>query len=339
MHLLSRGHVCYNKSMKTIIEDIENGSIKRLYLLYGEEDYLKRQYRDKLKKALATEGDTMNLSCFEGKDVNVRQLIDQSETLPFFQERRVILVEGCGFFKNANEELTDYLPQIPETTCIIFVEDEVDKRSKAYKAVTRTGRAVDFSRPDEKTLMRWLERRVKKENKTISHTALECFIGIAGADMESMDHEMEKLLCYTMEKREITLQDIQEICVGQTENHIFQMVDAISARDQAKALTLYYELLELKEPPMRILFLIARQFRNLLLIKSMSMKGYPKDAIAKNAGIPVFAVSKNLSQAKAFSPDQLKQMISDCAQAEEDVKLGRLNDSLAVELLIVPFST
>ena len=127
---------------KLIDEDIRNNTIKSCYLIYGEENYLKRQNRDKLKKALVPEGDTMNFSSYEGKGVNGAEIIDLAETLPFFSERRVILLENTGFFKNsAPEELVTYLAEIPESTCLIFVEEETDKRSKMYKAVSKIGRA------------------------------------------------------------------------------------------------------------------------------------------------------------------------------------------------------
>ena len=138
-----------------------------------------------------------------------------------------------------------------------------------------------------------------------------------------------------MDKTEIAAADVEAICTGQTENKIFEMIDAISAKNQKKALDLYYDLLALKEAPMRILFLIARQFQNLLLIKSMSAKGYPAVSIAR---MPSFAVQKNLRQAGAFKINQLKEAIEDCGQAEEDVKTGRMADQLAVELLIVKYS-
>ena len=98
--------------MKTIDEDIRSGNLKQIYLLYGTEDYLKRQYRDKLKNALTAAGEDsgmggmlsgrdgdMNFNRFEGKDINPKQVIDLAETLPFFAERRVILIENSGFSK------------------------------------------------------------------------------------------------------------------------------------------------------------------------------------------------------------------------------------------------
>ena len=324
--------------MKTIDNDIKMGQLKNVYLLYGTEDYLKRQYRDKLKHALVEPDDTMNFSAYEGKDINPKELIDLSETLPFFKEKRMILVENSGFFKNSCDDLAEYMSQVPESTCFVFVEEEVDKRSKLFKAASRAGSAVEFETPKEDMLIRWILGRTQREGKKITQSVMQLFLSKTGSDMENIDKELEKLICYTLDKTEISAADVEAICTGQTENKIFEMIDAISAKNQKKALDLYYDLLALKEAPMRILFLIARQFQNLLLIKSMSAKGYPAVSIAKTAGMPSFAVQKNLRQAGAFKINQLKEAIEDCGQAEEDVKTGRMADQLAVELLIVKYS-
>ena len=324
--------------MKTIDNDIKMGQVKNVYLLYGTEDYLKRQYRDKLKHALVEPDDTMNFSAYEGKDINPKELIDLSETLPFFKEKRMILVENSGFFKNSCDDLAEYMSQVPESTCFVFVEEEVDKRSKLFKAASRAGSAVEFETPKEDMLIRWILGRIQREGKKITQSVMQLFLSKTGSDMENIDKELEKLICYTLDKTEISAADVEAICTGQTENKIFEMIDAISAKNQKKALDLYYDLLALKEAPMRILFLIARQFQNLLLIKSMSAKGYPAVSIAKTAGMPSFAVQKNLRQAGAFKINQLKEAIEDCGQAEEDVKTGRMADQLAVELLIVKYS-
>lgn len=324
--------------MKTIDNDIKMGQLKNVYLLYGTEDYLKRQYRDKLKHALVEPDDTMNFSAYEGKDINPKELIDLSETLPFFKEKRMILVENSGFFKNSCDDLAEYMSQVPESTCFVFVEEEVDKRSKLFKAASRAGSAVEFETPKEDMLVRWILGRIQREGKKITQSVMQLFLSKTGSDMENIDKELEKLICYTLDKTEIAATDVEAICTGQTENKIFEMIDAISAKNQKKALDLYYDLLALKEAPMRILFLIARQFQNLLLIKSMSAKGYPAVSIAKTAGMPCFAVQKNLRQAGAFKINQLKEAIEDCGQAEEDVKTGRMADQLAVELLIVKYS-
>ena len=324
--------------MKTIDEDIRNGQFQSVYLLCGEEAYLKKQYKDKLKRAMADPDDSMNFSAYEGKGINPKEVIDLAETLPFFADRRVILIENSGFFKNSCEELAEYMPQIPETTHFIFVEDEIDKRSKLYKAVKNAGKIVEFTSQTEELLTRWVLTRIKKEGKNITGSVMQLFLNKVGNDMGNIDRELEKLLCYCMEKEVIEAADVEAVTTEQTTNKVFDMVNAIAEHNQRKALDLYYDLLTLKEPPMRIMYLISRQFQILLNIKDMSGKGFDNAAMAKNAGIPPFAVRINLSQAKGFTMQQLKQAIRDGVDYEEAVKTGRMNDQMAVELFLMKYS-
>ena len=100
--------------MKSIQEDIKKQEFKPVYLLFGEEAYLRQQYKQMLLKALVPENDTMNFSRYEGRKVEPRQIIDLAETMPFFASKRVILLENTGFFKNKCVELAEYLKQVPD---------------------------------------------------------------------------------------------------------------------------------------------------------------------------------------------------------------------------------
>ena len=324
--------------MKTIDEDIKNGQFKTVYLLYGEEAYLKKQYKDKLVKALVAEGDNMNFSAYEGKNINPKEIIDLAETLPFFADRRVILIENSGFCKNACDDLAEYMAESAESTCFIFVEEEVDKRSKLYRAITKAGKAVEFGEQNEELLVRWIVGRLKRENKNITRDVLQLFMNKTGSDMGNIDRELEKLICYTMGRNVVTAEDVEAVTTEQITNKIFDMVNAIADHEQGKALDLYYDLLTLKEPPMRILFLISRQFQILLNIKDMSGKGFDQGTIASKVGIPPFAVRRNQAQAKGFTMEQLKAAIVDGVELEEAVKTGRMDDQVAVELFIVKYS-
>lgn len=324
--------------MKNIDEDIKRGQFAQVYLLYGEEAYLKKQYKDKLKHAMVPEGDTMNFSAFEGKSINPKEIIDLAETLPFFADRRVILIENSGFFKNACEELAEYLPQVAPATHFIFVEDEVDKRSKMYKAAKASGRIVEFLPQTEELLTRWILGRLKREGKNITGSVMQLFLTKTGTDMGNIDRELEKLLCYTLDRDVITAEDVEAVVTEQTTNKIFEMVNAVAEHNQRRALDLYYDLLTLKEPPMRIMFLISRQFQILFHIRDMAAKGLDQQTMAKKAGIPPFAVRKNVSQAKGFTMEQLKQALCDGAELEEAVKTGRMDDRMAVELFLMKYS-
>lgn len=321
-------------TLKQVEEDIKSGAFANVYLLYGTESYLIRQYRDKLKDALIPAGDTMNFSSFEGKDTDCGKLIDLAETMPFFAERRLILIENSGYFKNTPEKMPDYVKTLPPATVLLFVEQEVDRRGKMYKAVRETGRAVEVGPPGEAILVRWIGQRLKKEEKTMTRQALQLLLSKTGADMEIIDKELEKLLCYTYGRAQIGEQDVEEICVNQVENRIFQMIDALSMQKKKQALELYYDLLALKEAPMRILYLIARQFRILWQIREMQRKRISTREMASRLGIPEFAVRKNISQASKFQKADLKAAVASCVELEEAVKTGQLNDKIAVELVL-----
>ena len=325
--------------MKRITQDIKNGQFSNIYLLYGEEAYLRKQYRDKLKEALVPEGDTMNCSIFAGKDINANEVADMAGTMPFFAERRVIIIEDSGWLKNGNDRITELVKAVPDTTFLIFVEEEVDKRSKLYKAITAKGYAALCEMQDEATLKKWIMGLLKKENKLITPEALNLLLDKTGTNMETIRREVEKLVCYRYYDEGITAADVEELCVVQIQNRIFEMVEAVAQKDQKQALALYYDLIALKEAPMKILALIARQFNMLLQVREMKQKGYPETAIASQTGLnPYFLKKKYIPQAAQFQISQLEAAIRACVEAEEDVKTGRMPDTLSVELIIVGLS-
>ncbi len=324
--------------MQRLNQDIKTGQLNHIYLLYGEEAYLQKQYRDRLKAAIIGD-DTMNYHYYEGKNLSVGEVIDQAETMPFFADKRLIVLENTGLFKSGGEELAEYLKTPAPTVYFLLVEKEVDKRSKLYKAVSAKGCAVEFGIQDENTLKRWILGMMKRENKKISEASLEFLLEMTGTDMENIKKETEKLFSYCLDKEAITQEDIGQICTKRISSHIFDMINAIADRKQKKALELYYELLALKEPPMRILFLITRQFNLLLQVKELAGKGYQGRAIGEKVGLPGFVAGKYVTQASRFQKEELRETVEACVEAEEAVKTGRMNDNMSVELLIVKYSS
>lgn len=319
--------------MQTLNEDLKSGKFKTVYLLFGDEGFLKKSYKNRLKDKI-TGGDTMNYNYYEGKGINVNELIGLAETMPFFAEKRLIVIEDSGFFKSAAEELAAYLPTVPKTTCLLFVESEVDKRSKMYKAVKKTGYAAELNHQDASQLAKWAAGILAKEGRKITGRTMDLFLSKTGDDMDNIRMELEKLISYTMGREVITEQDVEDICTAQAANQIFDMISALAAGQTRKAMDLYEDLLTLKEPPMRILFLIARQFNQILQVKELMGKGMDRSAIAGKMKLQPFIVGKIQTQARAFSNNQILSYVELCVQMEEDVKTGRLSDRLAVELLL-----
>lgn len=323
--------------MKILSQHIKSGQFKSVYLIYGEEDYLRKQYKDRMREALIGD-DTMNYNYYEGKGISVKELIDVGETLPFFNERRLIVVENSGFFSSSQEELAGYLKEKPETTCFLFVEKDVDKRNKLFKTVSSLGYAANMTAPDERTLIRWIGGILKKEQRFMREDAMRHFLERIDTDMENIRRELDKLVVYTDGAQEITVGDIDEVCTVYTESQVFDMVRSVAEKRQSKALELYYDLIAQKEAPMRILYWITRQFNQLYQIKDLQSKGYPDHVIAERMGVRDFVVRKNKTLCQRFSLEELRKSIQICVEREEDVKTGRLNDRMAVELLIIQFS-
>ncbi|MBQ9990328.1 MAG: DNA polymerase III subunit delta [Lachnospiraceae bacterium] len=324
--------------MQGLLQDIKNQDFRQIYLLCGEEAYLRKQYKDRLRQALTQEGDTMNVHYFEGKTASAGEIIDLAETLPFFAPRRVIVVENSGWFSKGGEALADYLSNMPETTFLLLVESQVDKRTRLYKEVKKLGRITEFAPQDEETLKRWILGMLKKENKQITAASLQYLLNRTGTEMDQIKNEVEKLLCYTLGQSEITIEAINAVCTKRIQNQIFDMVEAIGKKEQKKALSLYYDLLTLKEPPMRILALVGRQFNYLLQIKELKSKGYSQSAMAAKTGLHGFVVGKYERQAARFKTAELKQALEACVEADEQVKRGLMPDVMSVELLLVQYS-
>lgn len=320
--------------METLNQDIKSGDFKRFYLLFGEEEFLKQSYKKRLRQAVAGD-DTMNYNYFEGKGLDVQELISLANTMPFFSDRRLILVEDSGCFKAASDELVEALPDIPDTTCMVFVESAVDKRNRLYKKVKELGSAVELKRQSASQLAVWAGRILAQNGRKITSSDMNLFLERTGDDMETIRTELEKLISYTMGQEIVAREDIEAVTTVQVTNKIFDMVAAIVAGKTKIAMDRYEDLLTLKEPPMRILFLIARQFNQILLVKEMMASGNDKSAIASKLKIPPFAAAKLMPQARNFTKEQLAGCVEACVEAEEAVKTGRLGDRLAVELLIM----
>ena len=196
--------------MQTLNQDIKEKSFKKIYLLYGDEPFLVGSYKKKLREAI-TGGDTMNFNYFEGKNPDVREIISLADTMPFFADRRLILVDGSGFFKSAQEELAAYLPQMPDTTCLVFAESEVDKRNRLYKRVKELGYAAELNKQDTAQLMQWAAGILGRDGRKVSRPVMEYFLERTGDDMENIRMELEKLVCYTMGRDVITKEDVDAV--------------------------------------------------------------------------------------------------------------------------------
>ncbi len=320
--------------MNILKQHLKNNEFKNSYLLYGTETYLKRFYKNKLKEAILQGSDDMNYTYAEGKDINMDEIIHVAETMPFFNDRRLILLENSGWFKSSTN-FADVLKEIPDSTYIVWVEKEVDKRNRLFKAVKDMGYVSEMNGMEEKSLKLWVASLLNRDQKKITEATLTYFLNKVGTNMDNIESELSKVTAYCLDRDIVTANDIDAVCSEQITGKMFVMLDSIAAKDQKNALKLYYDLLTLREKPMTILYLLIRHMNLLLQVKSLLEKREDQTTIASKLSIPPFAVKKYAQQAKNFQNKTLLYAISLGTELEEQVKTGRLIDQIAVELLII----
>jgi len=322
--------------MKVIREDIKNGRFKRFYLLYGSEEYLKKLYRDKIKAAIIKDDADINYSYFEGKDIEENKLVQAAYTLPFFADYRLVVVEKSGFFKSQSE-LAQLLSTMPDTTVMVFLEDEVDKRNRLFKFVKDNGYVSEMNGLDEKNLKLFVASLFNQHNQKITEADISYLLDKIGTDMNNIVNEVEKVSAYAAGKQIITREDIDAVITVQITGKIFAMVDAIGSRQTRKALELYYELIAVREKPLGILFMIIRHFNILLQVKDLHSRGN-SNSISELVKIPVFTVNKYISQARNFTIRRLMDALEYGTDIEQQIKTGAIDERVGVELFIVTFS-
>ena len=330
--------------MKELKADIKNRTFKRAYLLYGDEKYLIHYYENLLKETLMPAGaDIMNLDIFENKSVSVERISDACHTAPFLNDYRLILVRDSKLFisgrKADSEYMAGVLGDLPESTILVFVEDEVDKRSRLYKKLGETGRLQEFKTPGDKELFEWVNNSVKKRGGRITRDAIQVLLRNTAHNMQALSSEIEKLTAYTGISGEINNDDIKSICTPVLETQIFDLVGAVGEKKPERALDIFNNMVLMKEQPLVVLTMIARQFRLVLQSKALSEKGCSNNEIANFLSIRGFVVTECLRHANGFKTEELIAALKDCLEADLNVKSGRMSDRLAVETLITKYAS
>jgi len=339
-------------SIDILKKDLSNGNIRNLYIFYGPEEYLKKYYLDSIEKQiLSVDLKSLNKSVFEGK-VELGRIIDACETYPVFSEKKLIIVKNSGIFKSGkaagekaknkgarsngrNEELEFFLHNIPAYTCLIFYEEEIDKRLKIVDIVKKQGLIVEFPYQKPDSLVKWVIKVLKSYNKTIDHVAASQLVENSEMGMNEILNEINKIVSYVGDRLNVTSDDIERVCTKTVKGRIFDLTDAIAEKNSSRALKLLDDMIILKEPIPKIIYMINRQFRQILEMKLLVKSGLPVNEAASKMNLTSYAAGKVLKQSERFSIDLLKNALQKSLELDEAVKTGMLNDRIAAELLIL----
>jgi len=324
--------------MNTINKHISTKNFCHLYLLYGKERYLVKQFKDKLQKALLGDGDLMNLLVRSDKEINWQEVMDFANTLPFFGERRVIILENSPFFSTGNEAIVNYLKDVPEDAYFVFVEGDEVKKSKLLNLIYKTGYVCEMKNPSVKIIYTWTKQILGDNGFKIEEDAFRLLINYAGTDLNILDKEFEKLMSYCGERKTITCEDVEAITVKTINSKVYQITQAMTNKNQKLALSIYQDMLLEKIEPMIIMYNIQSTFNNILLIKMLKEEHKSMNEMPSIIGANPYALEKLSVFCKDYTKSELREILDSCAESEFRYKRGLLNGKLAVELLITKYS-
>ncbi|WP_462426659.1 DNA polymerase III subunit delta [Anaerotignum lactatifermentans] len=331
--------------MKELKKQWKEHQFHKCYLFYGTETYLMKNYEEALVQALLPPGtESMNSDILEGKKATAATIMDAAETLPFLNDKRLVLIRNSEFFhrngrKEEGERLVEFLKDSPESTCILFVEEKAEKTGKLYKTIAKEGQVVEFAPLKEKEIITWLRKTCASGGVQLSEAMSVLLLRTTDNSMENLQREMDKLIAYKDGTGEITQEDISAVCSVSLEAKVFELVRAMGEKKTEKAISIYSNLLSLKESPYMVLSLLTRQFRMILGSALLSAEGAAQAEIASRLEVRDFAVRDYLRQSKSFSIKELEQALADCLETDLDIKSGRIAEDLAVELLLVKYSS
>ncbi|MDD2533566.1 MAG: DNA polymerase III subunit delta [Eubacteriales bacterium] len=236
--------------------------------------------------------------------------------------------------KSRQQDLIKLLSDIPDSACLIFIEQKVDKRQKAViAAIEQQGVLAEIVTEQPALLRQWVEAECRQRQLTIEPLAAESLVDRCDNSMQVIWQEMTKIFLYVEFAKQTKIdQDlIEKLSLPDLRGNIFDMTDAISKGNTARALELLDLLLGQKEPAQLIAFMLARHFRQLIVAKDLNRS----DAIIRDLKVMPFVANRLLQQAKALSAEQMETIYGLCFETDLSVKTGQLGERLALELLLV----
>ena len=318
--------------------------LKNLNLIYGDEELKKTQKRKDLLSLLGTEGGPDH-NFFGGKDIDLKEVSSLSFTVPFFSERRSLWLDDTGFFKGTGEqkEFLDFLQNIPDTCVVIFTEQNADKSNPGLKYIREHGDVFEFrtaeslknwkdAKEAKGDIREWAAAYVKQEGASMEKRALDELLSLAGFDMWNLKTELDKLIAYTGGK--ITSDHVYAAASRTVTDKVFDMADLKLSGNTSAALALFEDMLSIRVEPLKVLYLLNRQFNQVYMIKDMEANRLSDAQILSNLNIKDWQLRKLRERSRGISASQMLSMVRLCTETEFKVKSGDMTPQMAVEFIL-----
>lgn len=327
------------------------------YVFYGEEEFRRSEEVARFREEIARDGmGDLNISVFDGRSVDLGELINACSAVPFLTERRLIIVENllrrlegvaAGNGEQAPptsdrrelaERLCAFLPHLPDTTRLVFVEQgKLGKRNPVLRlaAEHEKGYVKEYAPLNGPPLQAWIRWRASTYDVGITPRAVELLVAAVGNDLRRIDQELGKLSAYAAYGRDITEEDVRALVSADVEEDIFALVDSLGHRQGAEAMRLLRRALEARANELYLLSMIARQVRLLLAARDLAERGVPSAEIQRRLRLHPYVARKLQPQVGRFTLEELDAMHRRIVAADGEIKTGRIEPALALELLVL----
>lgn len=340
------------KEESQLMQNIKLGHLYRVYLLYGEEKYLKEMYLKKLVKLAAPQGlEEFNLHRFDAGQMEVDDLIESCEALPMMAQQRCVVVEKFDFEAlNAQDKakVTELLEDPPETTVLLLVVDKEDflpkKSASAKKLVAlcdKAGAVIELKKRDNSDLSRFIRSRLEPKGCTVSKACCDLLIERCEKNMLTLSGELEKLAAYVQGEWnatpqtpvELTEQMIETVTCKTVNASVYDLARAILADRFEKAMRIVEDLLYLRYQPTAILAALSGTYLDLYIAKTAREMGQGEEAIKQNFSYKGrdFVVRNSLRDCSRYSLRVLERSVICLAQTDHRMKSSRADPTILLE--------
>jgi DNA polymerase III subunit delta len=330
-------------------EDLRNqllkGEIAPVYLLFGEETYL----RDLAARTIADRALTdsslreFNDTIFSLAESRIEYALAAAEQLPMISSRRVVritevVVSATGKKDSLKEDdeaiLARYLSRPSESSVVIFVADEIDKRRKISKMLLEKTVAVEFAPLSEVELMTWTKGKLKERNAEIEDRALRHLVGLVGSNLRKLSAEVEKLAVAALPDSLITFELVEQLVPNSRELSNFELTDYLLAKNRPRALQILHKILDDGAEPLMLLGLIANNFHRLFLAKELMRGGVERAEVARALRLPYGKQEEFLATARRADAERLAQNLKRIAETDLAIKTSQATPRLQIEMLV-----
>lgn len=308
------------------------------YVFHGDDEHSKRETLADLQKKLGEPSLLeLNTTRFVAKNLTFPQLQHACDSIPFLAEKRLVIVEELlGNQPSYLEELLTYLPNLPETTRLVFLESHPLKENHPVVRLaneSEKGYVRLFNRPEGSRLEAWIRQKVREAGGNIAPRAAHLLALNAGNDLALLANEIEKLVLYKGQET-IEAQDVSLLCSYVAEASIFELVDALGSRHGRTAARLLHSKLDEGTDPFYLFGMFVRQFRLLIQVKELAAMACQASEIASRLNIHNYVAGKLYQQSHNFTLVQLESIYAHLLEIDVAVKTGRMDMPTALSLLV-----